>query len=97
MKTPPVAFPTALITTVTIGAKRARVLKVLGQPPEKTELVKTSEPIFGVVEAWWGTLRDGEKIEIWRYPRPGGTLHVYFLNDGEAVWHTAFVGKNVVF
>ena len=75
----------------------ADVLKVLGQPAEKTELVKGPEPIFGVVETWWATLTDGDKIEIWRYPKPEGMLQIYFLNDCETVWHTAFVGKNVVF
>jgi hypothetical protein len=83
--------------TVKIGAQRAHVLKALGEPAEKTELVKGPEPIFGVVETWWNTLTDGDKIEIWRYPKPEGTLQVYFLNDGDTVWHTASVGKNVVF
>jgi hypothetical protein len=59
--------------------------------------VKGAEPVFGVVETWWAALKDGNKIEIWRYPRPDGTLEVYFVNQGQVVWHTALVSKNVVF
>jgi len=82
---------------VKVGTKRANVLQAIGEPAEKTEIVKRAEPIFGVIEAWWAALKDGDKVEIWRYPRSEGTFEVYFLNQGKVVWHTAFVGKNVVF
>jgi hypothetical protein len=80
-----------------VGTSRSLILKALGEPPKKSELEKKSVTIFGPMEGWWDKLPDGSKIEIWDYPESKGTLQIYFLDNGDSVWHTAFAGKNVDF
>ncbi len=82
---------------VTTGMTRAQVNRVLGQSTNTQSMVKTDSAIWGVIETWWDQLATGDRVEIWQYPTPKGTLEIYFLNDSNAVWHTAHVPKGIVF
>jgi len=80
-----------------VGISRSLILKTLGEPSKKSELEKKSVAIYGPMEGWWDKLPDGSKIEIWDYTESKGILQIYYLNNGDSVWHTAFVGNQVDF
>lgn len=80
-----------------VGLSRSLILKTLGEPSKKSELEKKSVAIYGPMEGWWDKLPDGSKIEIWDYAESKGILQIYYLNNGDSVWHTAFVGNQVDF
>ena len=83
--------------SVPVGMGKGQVAEKLGPPTAKQQGIKEKAAIFGVIEEWWGQLKDGDRVEIWDYAQQKGTFSVYFLNEGEKVWHTSFVGKKVVF
>ena len=59
--------------------------------------VKAEHPIFGVLEGLWADLPQGATVEVWDFPQRSGTLSIYWLQGSNAVWHTSFVKKGVVF
>ncbi len=61
---------------VTTGMTRAQVNRVLGQSTNTQSMVKTDSAIWGVIETWWDQLATGDRVEIWQYPTPEGTLEI---------------------
>ena len=49
---------------VKLGMAKAKVVEAIGEPSEKTEIIKNPQGIFGVIEGWWDNLKDGDKIEV---------------------------------
>ena len=81
---------------VKIGMTRAQVVAHLGAA-SKTNWFVSGQPYFGTHFADEASQPKGAKIEIWNYPDQHGTHEIWFLKNSNAVWHTSFCGKNVVF
>jgi hypothetical protein len=82
---------------VHVGMPRDQVVAALGRPARTHTWVKSEQPIFGVLESLWAELPAGAKVEIWEFPQSKGTVSIYFHGNSNAVWHTSFVKKGVVF
>jgi hypothetical protein len=101
--TPPVAGPQPQDIVVDndarikVGMPRETARELLGEPLHTQVFVKQGGGIFGVIENWWDDLAAGDKVEIWSYPDDQGRFSVYFLNDGDTVWHTSWVSNGIVF
>jgi hypothetical protein len=78
---------------VKTGMTRELVVAKLGAA-SSTNWLDNDKPYFG---HHFEDAPPGAKIEIWNYPDKHGTREVWFLNNSNAVWHTSFCGKNVVF
>lgn len=76
------------------GMSHEQVTRLLGAA-QCTNWFEGGRPVFGPIH--FGDVPRSVKIEIWNYPVPHGLLEIYFLDTSNAVWHTAFVGKNIVF
>jgi hypothetical protein len=88
---------TEKIPRVEVGTSKTEVIAQLGEPDRQETIIKQTEAIFGPPEEWWHTLAMGDRVEIWSYERPQGTLQLYFLRDSETVDYEAFIDKGVVY
>ena len=79
------------------GISQARVLDLLGQPNDRRMLVKTETPGFGYPSWWDKEMNIGDKAEQWIYRTDEGLHEIYFLKGHQAVGHTRFVPKGIVF
>jgi len=78
---------------VKIGMTREQVVATLGAA-SRTNWFDSDKPYFG---PHFEDMPQGVKIEVWDYPDKHGTREIWFLKNSNAVWHTAFCGKNVRF
>jgi hypothetical protein len=85
------------LPVVDIGESRSELTARLGEPAERSELVKRDEGIFGPIEAFWGEVPLGATVEIWVYPVPEGALEVYFVDRSNTVRGSAFAPAGVVY
>ena len=90
-------IPTVEPSQVAVGTSKVEILEKLGHPDEREIIVKQQESIWGPPEEWWHTLDMGDRVEIWSYLFPQGTLQLYFLRGSETVDHEAFIGKDIVY
>jgi hypothetical protein len=82
---------------VAVGTSKVEILEKLGHPDEREIIVKQQESIWGPPEEWWHTLDLGDRVEIWSYLFPQGTLQLYFVRGSETVDHKAFIDKDIVY
>jgi hypothetical protein len=82
---------------VKIGMTQAQVLRIMGEPQHKWNMVEDGSLGFGF-PSWWHTeLKNGDKVEARVYTTPKGKDTVYFLNGSTNIGHTRFVRKGIVF
>jgi outer membrane protein assembly factor BamE (lipoprotein component of BamABCDE complex) len=82
---------------VKVGMTQAQVLRIMGEPQHKRNMVKDGSPGFGFPSWWYTELKNGDKVEAWDYKTPNGKDTVYFINGSTNVKHTRFIGKGIVF
>jgi len=82
---------------VRLGATKENVIYALGSPSQTNSMTKTSEVVFGPVEAFWHVLHTGDVVEVWSYVEPEGTSQIYYIQGSNTVHYTYFIRKGVVF
>lgn len=82
---------------VRLGTTKEHVISTLGSPNRTNSMTKTSEVVFGPVEAFWHVLQTGDVVEIWSYVEPTGMSQIYFIRGSNTVHYTYFIHKGVVF
>ena len=83
--------------TIRVGMSRDQVVAMLGKPTSSQTWVKSELPVFGPLGGLWRDLANGEKVEIWDFPDSRGDVSIYFWGPSNAVWHTVFIRKGIVF
>lgn len=85
-----------------IGASRTEIQQDFSSPDQIHTFHKTSEGIWGAIEAFWITVPLGSSVEVWSYqsqsPTMGiGRTELYFVDGSEKVNGKAFSPDGVVY
>jgi len=80
-----------------IGMSRPEIREKFGQPQQTQTLTKTTEPVWGPIEAYWSQVPMGATVEIWSYDsrmitngngsalKQRGQTELYFVNNSNEV------------